>query len=75
MNDDIENKNVDISNKEIQSAWNNPLWMPEGSIRSILALLTVGTCCLHLFIFGTIPPELINLASMALGFYFGAKSK
>ncbi len=44
-----------------------PLWLPEGSIRSILALGVVGA-----FATGYIPVE---LATLVLGFYFGQRGQ
>ena len=42
-----------------------PLWLPEGSVRSVLALLLVGG-----FIASLVPIEVVTLV---LGFYFGVK--
>jgi hypothetical protein len=42
-----------------------PLWLPEGSIRSILALGVVGA-----FIGGLVT---IEMATLVLGFYFGQR--
>ncbi len=42
-----------------------PLWLPEGSIRSLLALGVVGA-----FAAGVVPVE---LATLVLGFYFGQR--
>ena len=43
----------------------SPLWLPEGSIRSILALGIVGA-----FVAGGAP---IEVATLVLGFYFGSR--
>lgn len=43
-----------------------PLYMPKGSVRSILALAVVGA-----FIGGLVP---IEVATLVLGFYFAARS-
>lgn len=42
-----------------------PLYLPQGSIRSILALAVVAA-----FILGTVP---IEVATLVLGFYFAAR--
>ncbi len=42
-----------------------PLYLPQGSIRSILALSVVGA-----FIVGQVP---IEIATLILGFYFGVR--
>lgn len=44
-----------------------PLWLPEGSIRSILALGIVGA-----FVAGVAP---IEVATLVLGFYFGQRGQ
>ena len=44
-----------------------PLWLPEGSIRSILALGIVGA-----FAAGFVPVE---IATLVLGFYFGQRGQ
>ncbi len=46
---------------------NQPLWLPEGSIRSILALGVVAG-----FAAGLVPVE---LATLVLGFYFGQRGQ
>lgn len=43
-----------------------PLWMPAGSVRSILALGTVAA-----FVWGYVPVE---VATLVLGFYFGVRT-
>ena len=53
---------------------NNPLWMPKGSVRSILALgLAFGTLT-YGFIFKQFPQELIGIVGTIIGFYFGTRS-
>ena len=42
-----------------------PLWLPQGSVRSILALGIVGA-----FVAGYAPIEVVTLV---VGFYFGSK--
>jgi len=42
-----------------------PLWLPQGSVRSILALSLVGG-----FMAGYVPIEVVTLV---LGFYFGVQ--
>jgi hypothetical protein len=42
-----------------------PLYLPEGSVRSILAMGVVGS-----FIFGLVD---IEVATLVLGFYFGQR--
>ncbi len=44
-----------------------PLWLPEGSIRSIIALGISGA-----FIAGGVP---IEIATLVLGFYFGQRGQ
>jgi len=44
-----------------------PLWMPEGSVRSILALAVVAA-----FILDKVP---IEVATLVLGFYFATRAR
>lgn len=43
-----------------------PLWLPQGSVRAIIALGLVAA-----FVFGKIGPEII---AAVIGFYFGSKA-
>ncbi len=52
-----------------------PLWMPEGSVRSILALGIVAAVIALAFLGRINGPDLLNLAFAAIAFYFGSKSK
>ncbi len=42
-----------------------PLWLPQGSVRAVLALGVVGA-----FVAGLVP---IEVATLVLGFYFGVR--
>lgn len=44
----------------------HPLWLPPGSVRSLLALAVVGA-----YIGGLVT---IEVATLVLGFYFGART-
>lgn len=43
-----------------------PLWLPQGSIRSLIAIAIVGA-----YIAAWVP---IEVATLVLGFYFGART-
>ena len=45
---------------------NQPLWLPEGSVRAIIALAVVAA-----FLFGQITQ--LEIVTLILGFYFGQK--
>jgi hypothetical protein len=50
-----------------------PLSLPHGSIRAVLAVALTGTCC---FLWATgqaLPGELLALASGVVGFYFASR--
>ena len=47
----------------------NPLWLPAGSVRSILAMGIVATT-MALFINGTAPDGLVAIAGAIVGYYF-----
>ncbi len=52
-----------------------PLWMPEGSVRSLLAIIIVISCCSYSFVFHEIEPNLLALTMLVLSFYFEMRKK
>jgi len=52
---------------------NGPLWMPEGSVRAILALIVVAFSMLTIAKEGDIPQSLLGILGMVMGFYFGVR--
>ena len=56
-----------------------PLNLPEGSIRAILALFSVvgiiTAYIVSIFTGFTFPAELLAVAALILGYYFGAREK
>jgi len=58
---------------------NEPLNMPKGSVRSILALFSVitiiGAYIASVFTNFTFPGELLSVATLILGFYFGKREE
>jgi hypothetical protein len=52
-----------------------PLFLPTGSIRSILVLL-VGISVLGMYAYKiNVPPELMAVFNIMIGFYFGSRGK
>lgn len=51
----------------------NPLNLPAGSVRAILALLLVGTVCAIAAVRKELPPGLEGLAGAAIAFYFRSR--
>lgn len=51
----------------------NPLGLPKGSVRAILALGIIGTICIVFAKTAQIPDQLLNMGLLILGFYFGQK--
>lgn len=50
-----------------------PLWVPEGTVRALLTLMLVGGL-LALYIVGKNPPDsIVAMAGTAFGVYFGAR--
>ena len=45
----------------------HPLWLPEGSVRAVLALAVVGA-----FIAGAL--DAVEIVTLVLGFYFGTRA-
>lgn len=52
----------------------NPLNLPPGSVRALLALLLVGTVCGVATVRRELPPGLEGLAGAAIAFYFRART-
>ena len=50
-----------------------PLWLPKGSIRALIALALVIAVCSITAATGTVPKELLAVVSVIIGFYFGVK--
>lgn len=56
-----------------ESTNRNPLWLPEGSVRAIMAIGLTGAV-IALAVLGREPPDaLTTVAGMVLGYYFGVK--
>jgi len=53
---------------------NEPLGLPRGSIRAILALIVISGTLLAHFLSGEVPDWLISAFGTAFGFYFGSRS-
>lgn len=52
----------------------NPLWMPPGSVRAILALTLIGATIYMAVVGGEIPQVLGTLAAAVVAFYFGSRA-
>jgi hypothetical protein len=50
---------------------NQPLGLPQGSIRAIIAIILLVTVCVAVFCHVTLPVELNNLALVAVSYYVG----
>jgi hypothetical protein len=55
--------------------WDNALFLPNGSIRSLIALGVIGGFMIYVFGHPTVPPELKDITLLVLGFYFGNRTK
>lgn len=51
----------------------HPLWLPKGSIRSLLALALVGATIASAFVRPEITPGLLTLATVVVKDYFEAR--
>ena len=54
---------------------NEPLGMPEGSVRAILALLLTLGILIFVLAYNQFPSELISVLGVVVGFYFGSRLK
>lgn len=50
-----------------------PLWLPAGSVRAVLALVVIGGAIVMQVAVGAVPEWLQPLAGAAFGYYFGAR--
>jgi len=61
----------------VKNKMQEPLNLPKGSVRSILALFSVttiiGAYIASVFTNFSFPGELLSVATLILGFYFGAR--
>lgn len=64
---------VDETGVDKPGIWDNPLWMPAGSIRSIITLWVVLGFMVYVFYHDSVPQELNNIVLLVVGFYFGSK--
>lgn len=53
---------------------NEPLGLPHGSVRAILALMVVGATVGAYALSGQVAEGLIGIAGMVIGYYFGTRS-
>jgi len=51
----------------------DPLNMPEGSVRAILALLLTVGILIYVLAYDQFPGELISVLGVVVGFYFGQR--
>lgn len=49
---------------------NKPLWLPVGSVRAIIALMTMGTLCYAFLKQAEVPDRLFELGLLVAGAYF-----
>ena len=52
----------------------NPLWLPVGSVRAIIALTVVGAGVGMFIAKGNVPEALVGIIGLVIGFYFGKKA-
>lgn len=58
-----------------KTIWDNPLFLPAGSVRSLIALLIVFSTIIIYYKTGIIPDKLADIMFVVVGFYFGSKTK
>ena len=52
-----------------------PLWLPKGSVRGLMALMLTAACCARVYFGRDVPAALSSLLLAAVGFYFGFRTK
>jgi hypothetical protein len=66
---------ADTSPDNLNTVWDNPLFLPAGSVRSLLALMFTAVA-VYCVMFGIKMDEsMMNLLFVIIGFYFGNKLK
>lgn len=66
---------ADTSPDNLNTVWDNPLFLPAGSVRSLLALLFAGVAVYSVIAGITLQEPMMNLLFVIIGFYFGNKLK
>lgn len=62
---------ADISGNDPSTIWDNPLFLPAGSVRSLIALLIVVFSGYYLMSYQELPETVSTILAMVLGWYFG----
>ena len=52
----------------------NPLYLPVGSVRSIIAIVCLFICGMMIVSQNEVPEWFVSMTSMVVAFYFGGKS-
>lgn len=52
----------------------NPLFLPEGSVRALIAISLTATFCVMVYEMKVIPEFFIATLGIVIGFYFGKRS-
>lgn len=60
---------------QIKKWYENPLFLPEGSVRALITFLLLGSSCYLLYLGYDMPDWVIAADGTAIGFYFGGKIK
>ena len=53
---------------------NQPLFLPSGSVRALIALALVITMCVIAGVRSEIPNEILGIVGIIIGFYFGVRT-
>jgi hypothetical protein len=66
---------ADTAPDNLNTVWDNPLFLPAGSVRSLLALLFAGVAAHSVVVGIDLQEPMMNLLFVIIGFYFGNKLK
>lgn len=52
----------------------NPLWLPEGSIRAIIAIIAMLGALILMYSTGELPEWLMTMMATIIGYYFATRA-
>ena len=51
-----------------------PLGLPEGTVRALIALVVISGTIIYFIVYKTMSSELLTISSLIIGYYFGQRN-